>query len=95
MIVERVTWLAKVGHKVEVVKLLKALQEQSDTTERLYSAMFGANDETVVLELEFESMEDRRKTWEAWTAQPEVNEAGRKMRELIESGGVHEIWRLH
>jgi hypothetical protein len=95
MIVERITWLAKVGHKMEVVELLKDLQQQSDVTERLYSSMIGANDETIVVELEFETMEDRRKSWEHWGAQPEFRDATQRMREMIESGGVHQIWRLH
>ena len=97
MIVERITWLAKAGCHGEVIKILKELNEQlgSSGTERLYSCMFGADDESVVMELEFESMEHRRTSWIEWFKHPEAHEATRKMRELIRSGGVHEVWRLH
>ena len=47
------------------------------------------------VELEFETMEDRRRSREGFGARPEVHEATRKMREIIETGGVHEMWRVH
>ena len=95
MIVERITWLAKVGHCMEVVKLLKDFNQGVGGTYRICTCMFGAEDEAVVVELEFETMEDRRKSWEQVVARPDFGEVTQKMRELIRSGGVHEIWRLH
>ena len=97
MIVERITWLAQVGCCGKVVQLIKDLNEQlgSSETSRVYSCMFGADDESVVLELEFESMEDRRVSWKKWSSNPKVHEATRSMQALIQSGGVHEMWRLH
>jgi hypothetical protein len=49
MLVERVTWLAKVGHWREVVELLTDLHEQVGAFDRIYKGMIGPDDETVVL----------------------------------------------
>jgi hypothetical protein len=97
MIVERITWLAKVGCHAEVIKILKELNQQLgvNCTERIYSCEFGADDESVAIELEFESMEHRRACWGKWFKQPEAHEATARMRALIRSGGVHQVWRLH
>ena len=55
MIVERITWLAKVGCLAEVIKILKEMNQQLGVscTERIYSCVYGADDESVVIELEF------------------------------------------
>ena len=76
MIVERITWLAKVGCHAEVIKILKGLNQQLGVscTERIYSCEFGADDESVAIELEFESMEHRRACWREWFKQPEAHE---------------------
>ena len=97
MIVERVTWVAKVGCFGKVIQILKELSEQVGGEEmaRIYSCMFGADDESVVVEFEFESMEHRRASWAMWTQRQEAQEATRRMRELIRTGGVHEVWRVH
>jgi hypothetical protein len=63
--------------------------------ERIYSCEFGVDDESVAIELEFESMEHRRACWGKWFKQPEAHEATARMRALIRSGGVHQVWRLH
>ena len=95
MLVERITWLAKVGHAGEVVEMLRDLNEQVGGFDRIYLGLIGPDDETVVVEFEFETMEDRDKGWQDAMARPEVREATQKMRPLMQSGGVHEIWRLY
>jgi len=97
VIVERITWLAKVGCHAEVIKILKEMNQQLGVscTERFYSCQFGADDESVAIELEFASMEERHACWNEWFQHPEAHESTARMRELIRSGGVHQIWRLH
>jgi hypothetical protein len=97
MIVERITWLAKVGCHGEVIVILKEMNQQLGVscTERIYSCEFGADDESVAIELEFVSMEERRTCWSEWFKQAEAHEATARMLALLRSGGVHQIWRLH
>jgi len=94
MIAERITWKLKPGCKREAIEMLKSSSEPSGPVYRVYSFMFGGNGETVVLELEFETLEDRQKFWADWSAQPESAEVAARFQELMETGGVHELLRV-
>ena len=95
MIVERITWKLKPGCRPEAIEVLKAGALPDGPTFRIYTFMFGGNDETVVVEAEHETIEDREKFWADWGTQPKADETVMRFRELMETGGVHELLRVH
>jgi hypothetical protein len=95
MLVERWTWKAKQGHRRELIELIKAWVERNGFTPRVSSVVYGAWD-TVSSDLEFETIEDRQKFWEAFDwSQPEVAEFLKTLQNLIESETTCELLRLY
>jgi len=97
MIIERFTW--KVRHsrqqQEELIKSVKAMVEKAGWTTRTCTFMFGPSD-IVILDLEFETEEDRQKFWASidWSL-PEMTEFVKKYADLAESGATHELLRVH
>jgi hypothetical protein len=105
MLVNRVTWIAKRGHKNELAEWFRhptvwewkgIPEELRARAMRLYTPKTGAFD-TVVLEIEFDNLEHYEKWWEAignYNATPERSAQMQRFLEITETGGTHELWNL-
>ena len=106
MLVNRVTWIAKPGHRDELVEWFRhpnvwewegIPEEMRARAMRLYAAKTGAHD-TVAIELEFDDLAHYDKCWEAirnYNSTPERNAQMQRLREIIgPGGGTHELWNL-
>lgn len=105
MIVNRVTWTAKRGHRNELVEWFKdpdvwewegIPEEVRARATRLYTAHTGAF-QSVVLELEFDDLTHYQECWEAisnYNATPERSASMQRFRELTATDGNHELFNL-
>lgn len=95
MLVNRRTWVVKRGCMQKAVALAVAAWEQFDQphVRRFYVPDIAPFD-TLVLEIEFEDLEDYQKFWAEWAARPETAEAQGKFDDVTETGGSNEIWTL-
>jgi hypothetical protein len=96
MIVNRRTFIVKVGHMDQLLALMKEAKEQFTTVEhawRNYAPEIGPND-VMAMEWEYESLEEYEKDWAEWGATPEAAAFMEKWNQMTESGGSNEIWRL-
>ena len=94
MIVQRETFKVRPGHMSEFIELIKAEDERVGRTDRIYHVEWGARD-TVIVEFEFETEEERQKFWDDRNAQPEATEFGKRYNELRVSGGTSELLLLY
>jgi hypothetical protein len=78
----------------EFIKLLKAEGERIGRKGRVYSVLYGAQD-TAVLEMEFETIEEQKEFFADYNAQTETVEFSSKLDELRESGTTMELLILH
>ena len=93
MIVERSTWKVKHECRDEFIELIKAALEEQDVTYRVCSFIFGPYD-VVVTDTEFETEEEQRThTWD-WS-KPKFSEFAKKHDDLIASGPINELLRVH
>jgi hypothetical protein len=95
MLVNRFTRIVKKGHFDEAVEFIKSEIERFPTSHatRVYSG-YAAPTDTLVMEFEFENLEELGKHWENWFADPESAKYREKINELTETGGDNEIWNL-
>jgi hypothetical protein len=95
MLVERNTWRAKPGRRDELVEWAKELIQWEGLTARVLTFEFGDYD-TVLLEAEWDSKEERQKWREGRDySRPGFLEFVNKLKDLRESGAVHELLRVH
>jgi heme-degrading monooxygenase HmoA len=95
MIVERNTWRAKPGRRDELVEWAKELIKWEGLTARVLTYEFGDYD-TVILDTEWESMEDRQKWREGRDySRPGFLEFVSRLQDLRESGADHKLLRVH
>ena len=94
MLVNRRTWIAKVGHQQEAIELLKAEMTRvfPSMTVRYYQWLIGPFD-TFGCEAEFESLAayEEAMSESASRVSPEVFE---KWHQVREAGGTNELWEL-
>ena len=96
MLINRMTFNVKRGHRDEVAALLKAATEQSGYTRafRIYTPETGSF-EIVAVEWEYESLEEYGRFWAEWNATPEAAAfLGEKWYALTEGGYTNELWWL-
>ena len=98
MIVQRFTYLVKRGCMPQIIELLKPYTGKGTITgnparERTYTSSFGPSD-MIVLDFEFENMDQLEKKWAEWLARPEVPTLFEKLDSLFVPGGSNEIWNL-
>ena len=96
MIVDRRTFLVKRGHEAEVVALIKTAIEGNTPytkTYRIYMSDIGPHD-MVVVEWEYEDLQEMRAAWATWEASPGIAQFWEQWYSLTERGGSGEIWKL-
>ena len=94
MIVSRFTHTVKVGHKSELIELLKGWLDLAGLAGRVYSSRYAW--ETVSIDVEFETDADEAKFAADYDfSQPEFAEWHKKLDELREPGTTHELLRVH
>lgn len=100
MIVERRTFLAKQWQEHKLADLLKETMERfmeqrpSRGSYRVYT-FYVAPINTVVLEIEAESLQEWEEGWEYALSDPDILEYLKQTAELTEPGGTSELWHLH
>jgi hypothetical protein len=96
MIVERTVFHVKAGCTPALVELLKQEIEGNTAYTRSYRILtpYVSPFDVVVVEREYEDMQEKRATWGGWSAKPETPEFWEKFYELAERGGHREIWGL-
>ena len=95
MIVNRLTIPVKVGKMQEVLALFTEDNQRFKPPHayRVYTSNIGTSD-TVCIEWEFESLSEYEPWRENWLPTPEAQAFMKKMAELVEHGGIREIWNL-
>jgi len=86
----------KPGCEAAVVELLKEEIEGNTAythSYRIYTSYISSYD-VVVVEWEFEDLQEMRADWDAWFAKTDMTEFNEKWDELTERGGHGEIWEL-
>ena len=88
--------MLKLGCQEAVVKMLKeAIEGNTIFTHsyRIYTPDIGPQD-VVIVEWEYEDLQEMRAVWDAWLAKPSTPEFLEKWNDLVERGGKREIWTL-
>lgn len=93
MIVQRLTFLAKSGRRMEAAELASAERERTGSTHRIYRSYLGPRN-TIAVEFEFEDLEEMEAFWSEWYATPESSAFLEKWNDLLEASGTSEIWTL-
>lgn len=96
MISDRRIYNVKPGCEEAVVELLKEEIEGNSVythSYRIYTSYISSYD-VVVVEWEFEDLQEMRADWDAWFAKTDMTEFNEKWDELTERGGHGEIWEL-
>ena len=93
MIVARNIWKVKHGCRDEFIELTKAALDEQGVPYRIYSFIFGPWD-TVIVDSEYETEEDRLKHSYDWS-KPKISEWAKEHGDLVESGMIHELLRVH
>jgi hypothetical protein len=86
----------KPGCEEAVVELLKEEIEGNTVythSYRIYTSYISSYD-VVVVEWEFEDLQEMEAAWDAWFAKTDMTEFNEKWDELTERGGHGEIWEL-
>jgi hypothetical protein len=97
MLVQRRTYVVKVGCMPEIVAMLKAARERrKDNPVRVYTPTVPsiAPPGILAVEWEFESLQEYEKAWTDFIASPETAKFMERWNELTESGGTNELWKL-
>ena len=93
MIVDRGVFTVKHPCRDEFIELVKAAFEEQDVTYRVCSFIYGPYD-VVIVDTEFETEEEQRThTWD-WN-KPAFAEFAKKHDDLIASGPVNQLLRVH
>lgn len=96
MISDRRMYNVKPGCEEAVVELLKEEIEGNSVythSYRIYTSYISSYD-VVVVEWEFEDLQEMEAAWDAWFAKTDMTEFNEKWDELTERGGHGEIWEL-
>lgn len=96
MISDRRMYNVKPGCEEAVVELLKEEIEGNSVythSYRIYTSYISSYD-VVIVEWEFEDLQEMRADWDAWFAKTDMTEFNEKWDELTERGGHGEIWEL-
>ena len=96
MISDRRMYNVKPGCEAAVVELLKEEIEGNTAythSYRIYTSNISSYD-VVVVEWEFEDLQEMQADWDAWFAKTDMTEFNEKWDELTERGGHGEIWEL-
>jgi hypothetical protein len=96
MISDRRIYNVKPGCEEAVVELLKEEIEGNTVythSYRIYTSYISSYD-VVVVEWEFEDLQEMEAAWDAWFAKTDMTEFNEKWDELTERGGHGEIWEL-
>ena len=97
MIVNCRIFNVKVGLTEEAVQLLKQAIEDNTSYQHRYricTPNIGASNDVVVVEFEYEDLDEYRKTWAEWFASPLATAFMPKWAKLVERGGCNEVWNL-
>lgn len=99
MFVDRRTFRIKAGRMQEMIALAEAqrepfLQGRGGAGGLRYLVNKVATFDTFVFESEWNSLAEWEAYWEEWRSRPESAEFGRKLAELLESGGEHQFWTI-
>lgn len=95
MIVHRMTFHIKPGHRDEALALLVAESQRVNwhRPQRLYESKVGRSN-TLSAETEFANLAEYDQYWTDWVAQPAAHAFLEKWILLEEHGGVQELWDL-
>jgi hypothetical protein len=96
MIVDRRVYHVKPGCEEALVNLLKEAIEDNTTytrSYRIYTPKISTYD-VVVVEWEFENLQEMEAVWDAWVASPASAKLYEKFYELTKRGGSGEVWKL-
>ena len=96
MISDRRMYNVKPGCEEAAVELLKGEIEGNTVyihSYRIYASKISSYD-VVVVEWEFEDLQEREAARDAWLAKTDMTEFNEKWDELTERGGHGEIWEL-
>ena len=99
MFVDRRVFKIKAGRMQEMIELAETqrapfLQLRGGAGALRYLANKVATFDTFVFESEWNSLAEWEAYWEEWRSRPESAEFGRKLVELLESGGEHQLWTI-
>jgi hypothetical protein len=96
MIVDRRVFPVKPGCEAAVANLIKESIDGDPSYTRCYRiytpniSSYGV----VVVEWEYEDLQEMQASWDAWYASPASSAFLEKWRELTERGGEGEVWNL-
>ena len=96
MIVNRRTYTINLGRWKETVALVKETIEISPPPHawRIYAPFLTGRFDTLVMEFEYESVEEFQTYQNEFTATPEIAALAEKWHDLKLPGGTSEIWSL-
>jgi quinol monooxygenase YgiN len=99
MFIDRRTFRIRPGRMPEMIELAKAqiepfLELRKGAGSLRYLVNKVATFDTFVFESEWNSLAEWEAYWEEWRSRPETAEFGRKLAELLESGGEHQLWTV-
>ncbi len=95
MIVQRMTFVAKPGHRDEIVEIVQDSWKLVDLppTYRIYLPITGPSD-AVYQEIEFEDFEQREKFWTDFMAMPGLGPLAEKWNKVRDTGNTDELLSL-
>jgi hypothetical protein len=93
VIVSRHKWRVKHGCRDEFIELIKAALDEDGVPYRVCSFIYGDYD-AVLVDTEYETEEDHLEHSYDWS-KPKISEWAAKLDDLVESGTVHELLRVH
>jgi hypothetical protein len=95
MLVQRLNFQLKPGNQEKAVELIKETQTMLETPHGvgIYTPNIGPFN-TLVYDIEFESLAEHEEFWAKWWALPETPAFMERWNELTDVGGYSEIWTL-
>ena len=93
MIVQRLTFTARSGRRLEAAELARAEREQMGGTYRIYLGDIGPRND-LAMEFEFEGLGEMEAFWSEWFATPESAAFMEKWDALFEAHRTNEIWAV-
>ena len=91
MYINRRTFKTKTGAVSDLVKYL--MEIRGDIPIKIYSPYIAPFD-TLVFDIEFESLDAFKKFWDEFNAAPESVQINAKWYSLVEPGGTNELWEV-
>jgi hypothetical protein len=93
MIVQRLTFTARSGRRMEAAELARAERERIGGTHRIYLGDIGPRND-IAMEFEFAGLGEMEACWSDWFATPESATFMKKWDELLEAHRTNEIWTV-